>query len=281
MSIRLSLLIFAVLLSLAGCNSSPSNTAVGACSKLTETSEGLLIQNEYFRYLDDGSVVSIIQNELIGDSLSQTSTRMYPVYPKEDSAKWDIQFNGQDFKIFKDLLISEASENGKDASYKVFNLSNGKEVIFYTYDKFDILFSDENEKRFLGFYGMNATDRIASDLKFDKLTFGYLNYANKEGSLGQIRIATKDPLWLNVLDISNPVIELMPLKENALSLNSGKTLYFTSTDGKQKEAVNFDIQITFYTTDTYKPTSFTLQVRNDKFELSKDFSNTVFKLESL
>jgi len=280
MSSSLNLLIVLVLLVFVACDSSPSNATKGTCSVLSETSEGLMIQNEYFKSLADGTIVSISQRELIGDSLSIISTRMYPVYPNADSAKWAIQFDGQEFKIFKDLLISEASKNGNDASFKVFNLNNGNEVITYTYDKFDILFLDESEKRFVGFYGMNASDRNTSNLKFDMLTVGYLNYSNKDGSLGQIKIDTKDPLWLEVLDISNPVIELMHLKGNAVSLNSGKTLYFTGADGKKREEVNFDIQITFYTTETFEPISILLQVRNDKFELAEDFSNTVFKLES-
>lgn len=281
MSNRFNSCFLGLLFFVMACNAPEHQTGDGKCSVLKETPQGLFIQNEYYKYLADGKVISILQKEYVGDSLNLPVTAIYPVYPLADSAKWSFSFKGQDYRIIKDLLIAEALSKGKDASYKVFNLNNGNEVISYTYDKFDILFSDESEKRFLGFYGMNAADVEGSELKFEELTFGYLNYANKDGSLGQIKIETKDPMWLEVLDISNPVIELLPLKENAISLNSGKTLYFTGADGKQHEEVNFDIQITFYTTDTYKPVSFMLQVRNDKFELAENFSNTVFDLESL
>ena len=272
-----------LLLWLVACKPAPTPTEAidQTCSSLTESSDGLRIKNQYFKHLQNGSVLAIVQDELIGDTISLPKTLISPVYPKADSGKWQIECYGQEVKFFNDLVIAEAIRTGNDASYKVFNLNNGNEIIAYTYDKFDILFSDENEKRFLGFYGMNASDKKDNPLKFEALTFGFLSFSNKDGLLGQIRIDTKDPMWLDVLDISNPVIELVPIKGNALSLNSGKTLYFTSSDGKKGDDVNFDIQITFYTTDTYKPITFMLQVRNDKFELAKDFSNTVFHLESL
>lgn len=278
---RVGLIIPIVVLLTVGCNTSEFNSDKGQCSVLTETADGLSIQNSYFKYLVDGTVVSIIQNERIGDSLNLPTTSITPVYPKAESAKWTINFEAQDFKISKDLLISEVQVNGKDASYKIFNLKNGNEVISYTYDKFDVLFVDENEKRFLGLYGMNASDKASSGLKFEELTFGFLNYSNKEGKLGQIRIDAKDPLLMETLDVSNPVIELLPLRGNSLALNSGKTLYFTGADGKRKEDVNFDVKITFYTTDTYEELTILLQVRNDKIELAENFSNTVFHLESL
>jgi hypothetical protein len=272
---------FLVFILLIGCSSPSKNIIQNSCSSISETDKGLLLHSTFYKLLDNGTVLSVTRVEIAGDTSTVPKTTISPIYPKGDSASWQIQFEANEYKIVKDLLISELVNFGNDASYKLFNLNNGKEVIKYTYDKFDVLFSDENEKRFLGFYGMNAADKASSGLDFNDLTFGFLSFSNKDEILGQIRIDTKDDLWLDVLDISNPVIELMPLLENALSLNSGKTLYFTGADGTQSSDVNFDIQITFYTTDTYKPVSFTLHVRKDKFELVKDFSNTIFHLESL
>ena len=108
-----------------------------------------------------------------------------------------------------------------------------------------------------------------------------MNYANQKGGLSKIKIEALDEMWLDIFDVANPVIELIPYKNTAIELNSGKTLYFTSTDGKTSQDVNFDIQFTYYTKDTYKPSSFILEVRGDEIIIPDNFSNTVFSLESL
>jgi hypothetical protein len=94
-------------------------------------------------------------------------------------------------------------------------------------------------------------------------------------------LSAADPMWEALLDISNPVFELIPLTPGTLVLNNGKSLFFTSQDASEDSDVNFDIRIIFYTTDTYKPVEFTLQVRNDELLLPKDFQHSVFTLESL
>ena len=90
-----------------------------------------------------------------------------------------------------------------------------------------------------------------------------------------------DVNWLDILDVSNPVLELLPIEDNAIQLNAGKKLYFTAQDGSADVGIDFDLKVVFYTTDTYKPLEFTLEVRDNQLLIPKDFNHSIFQLESL
>lgn len=258
-----------------------SNRGASNCSSISIGADGVSIENSYFMPISNGMILSVFSQENIGGENMPSTFEVWPVYPKEDSLKWEITFTGDDFEVFNNTLIASKKVDNDEDYYVLYDLVAGNKIIEYTYDKFEVLFSDENEKRFMGFYSKNAANMNKGDYKFNEKSFGFLSYANQQGQISKIRIDAMDPMWLEIFDVANPVIEMIPFKGNAIELNSGKTLYFTSSDGKLSEEVNFDIQFTYYTKDTYKPSSFLLEVRRDKIIVPSDFSNTVFNLESL
>lgn len=162
----------------------------------------------------------------------------------------------------------------------MYNLNNGNEVLAYTYDKFEVLFSSEEQRRFIGFYSRDAANISASSYDLDEFSLGVLSYVNQngEGQHYKIEVQTTPEDY----DISSPVIELLAVKENAIELMSGKTLYFTGEDGTNKNAVNFNIQVSFFTKTDYEERSFLLQVRNDVLLSNADLSPDLeFRLISL
>lgn len=276
-------LFLAVSLLLISCGAidKKSNGGASNCSSISVGEDGISIDNHYFMSISNGMVLSIRSQENVGGEKSSSNFEVTPVHPKEDSLKWKITFTGDDFEIFNNTLLASKKVENEEDYFAIYELAEGNKIIEYTYDKFEVLFLDENEKRFMGFYSKNAANVNKADYDFNEKSFGFLNYSNQQGQISKIRIDAVDPMWMDIFDVANPVIEMLPLKGNAIELNSGKTLYFTSSDGKLSDEVNFDIQFTYYTKDTYKPSSFLLEVRGDKIIVPSDFSNTVFNLESL
>ncbi|MFT5306792.1 MAG: hypothetical protein ACI89M_002319, partial [Chitinophagales bacterium] len=211
----------------------------------------------------------------------QAVFQIAPAYTDKDEQDWQINFKGEGFSLTKSSLIAETTFGNSDASYSAYSLRSGEKLIEYTYDKLEVLFGDEQKKRYLGFYSNKGVKSEFIDLNSNKNTLGILSYASQDKLLKAIRIEVTDPFWLDVLDVSNPVIELSPLRQDAIALNSGKTLYFTSNQGREDEGVNFNIKVIFYTTDTYKPVEFFLQVRENQLLVAPVFTHSVFHLESL
>ena len=275
-------IILGTLVLLSACNtSSDDSNLADNCSEIIAAENGVLIQNNYFQALSNGTILSVQSEEEVGFEDAVSNFKITPAFPKDDAGKWQLEFSGNSFEVSGNTLsTSEEVDNG-DYLFKMYDLNTGNSIIEYTYDKFEIMFLDEFEKRYLGFYSTNAASKDNAEFAFSDKTFGYLNYANQNGRISKLSIEAADDMWMSIFDIANPVIEMLPYKGSSIELNSGKTLYFTSANGKVKEEVNFDIQFTYYTKDTYKPSSFLLEVRGDEIRIPDDFSNTVFNIVSL
>ncbi len=273
--------IIAFVLLLVACGGGAPKELANECSSLYEDNGQQVVVNAYFKILDNENVISIKERKILGDSLEQAVFQIAPAYTDKDEQDWQINFKGEGFSLTKSSLIAETTFGNSDASYSAYSLRSGEKLIEYTYDKLEVLFGDEQKKRYLGFYSNKGVKSEFIDRNSNKNTLGILSYASQDKLLKAIRIEVTDPFWLDILDVSNPVIELSPLKQDAIALNSGKTLYFTSNQGMEDEGVNFNIKVVFYTTDTHKPVEFFLQVRENQLLVSPVFTHSVFHLESL
>lgn len=274
------LTMFALLL-FAACTSDSPTKMAHDCSSMYEEEERVVIENAYFKILDDESLLAVKERKILGDTIGQTVFNFSPATANSIAESWSIAFTGDNYSLAKKMLIADISTRESDASYVGYSLATGEVLLEYTYDKFEVLFGDEFNKRYLGFYSNKGRETAFSEVNRTKNTIGFLTYASQKEKLNALRIEAADPFWLDVLDISNPVVELIPVKENSIQLNAGKTLYFTNHEGENSAGVDFDMKLMFYTTDTYKPVEFILQVRNDKLLVPEDFSHSVFLLESL
>ena len=264
-------------LGLPSCLSETSKETSDLCSSIETVDKQTIVNNAFYKVLENGSVLSILEQQILDDSLGFNHVQVSSI-----EEKWQIDLHQLDYQMQQNLLIAEWRENDiHDASYSAFSLHTGEKLLDYTYDKLEILFNQPEEKRFFGFYSDNGIAIDAYTENRAKGTLGVLTYANQANPIRQLRLSAADPMWEALLDISNPVFELIPLTPGTLVLNNGKSLFFTSQDASEDSEVNFDIRIIFYTTDTYKPVEFTLQVRNDELLLPKDFQHSVFTLESL
>lgn len=274
-------ILFAGLTLLYSCSNSSSSELNNDCSSLKFEDNQLVINNYYFKNIDKNKVLAVHSFQQTWDSLAIPSYKLYPVHPKVDSASWTLEFDAEDFQIQKNLLTSEVSLPGFDATFALYNLDFGVKLLDYTYDKFEILFFDDLEKRFLGFYSSKAANIEKSDFSFDKQTLGFFSYANLQGDVQTLEIKLTKPEVPDSFDLSNPVIELKPKDDKALELKSGKTLYFTGSNGKEKSEINFDIFITFYSLKEYTPHTFQLEVKSDKMQAITNNSDAVFQIVAL
>ena len=264
-------------LGLLSCLSETSKETSDLCSSIETVDKQTIVNNAFYKVLENGSVLSILEQQILDDSLGFNHVQVSSI-----EEEWQIDLHQVDYQIQQNLLIAEWRENDiHDASYSAFSLHTGEKLLDYTYDKLEILFNQPEEKRFFGFYSDNGIAIDAYTENRAKETLGILTYANQANPIRQLRLSAADPMWEALLDISNPVFELVPLTTGTLVLNNGKSLFFTSQDASKESGVNFDIHITFYTIDTYQPVEFTLQVRNDELLLPSDFQHSVFALESL
>lgn len=276
-----SLFLLLVLFTFFSCKeTTQANLPSSKCSSLELTNETLTLKNFYFEEYADNHFLAISKFENIGLDNSLADFQVYPTWPKVDSAKWNINFKASRYQLQQNYLIAESEEDQRGTSYVMYNLENGSEVVSYTYDKFEVLFSSEDERRFIGFYSRDAANLASSKYNLDESSLGVLSYVNQNGQGQHYKIEVQSTP--SDYDISSPVIELLSIKENAIELMSGKTLYFTGEDGTNINAINFNIQVSFYTKTDYEERSFLLQVRNDVLlsnaELSPDLE---FKLISL
>ena len=251
------------------------------CSVILSQNGQKILENAYYKVIQNEGVFAIKEKKSLDDSLSQTIYNISPVYPITDSADWSIDFKGKGFEMTKSTLVAETTSYDSDASYGIYSLQSGARILEYTYDKLEVLFVAEANKRYLGFYSKNGAPSPNIKSISKKNTLGIFNYASQDGLLNTISLEAIDVNWLEILDVSNPVLELMPIEGNAIQLNAGKKLYFTAQDGFADEAVNFDLKVIFYTTDTYKPVEFILEVRANQLLIPKDFKHSIFQLESL
>ena len=251
------------------------------CSVILSQNGQKILENAYYKVIQNEGVFAIKEKKILDDSLSQTIYNISPVYPITDSADWSIDFKGKGFEMTKSTLVAETTSYDSDASYGIYNLQSGARILEFTYDKLEILFVAEANKRYLGFYSKNGAPSTNIKSISKENTLGIFNYASQDGLLNTISLEAIDVNWLEILDVSNPVLELMPIEGNAIQLNAGKKLYFTAQDGFADEAVNFDLKVIFYTTDTYKPVEFILEVRANQLLIPKDFKHSIFQLESL
>lgn len=241
-----------------------------------------ILNNFYYQNIGNGKVLAINKVENINDSLQLPLNIIMPVLPKADSAKWQINFAAQNFEIHKNYLVAESYLDGKDYTYALFNIDNGQKIMDYTYDKFEILYTNENQKRNLGFYSKNAINKESLDLDFNEKTLGYFFYANSKGEINHLKVEVKDESLKDKYDISNTNIELNSSIENGvLRFNSNKSLFFTSFSGDNKEEINFDIEVTFFSFDPYQPYKIQLNVENDVLKFNEtDLKETDFVLVS-
>lgn len=251
------------------------------CSSILSQNGQKILENAYYKVIQNKGVFAIKEKKSLDDTLSQTIYNISPVYPVTDSAGWSIDFKGKGFEMTKSILVAETSSYDSDASYGIYSLQSGARILEYTYDKLEVLFVDENNKRYLGFYSKNGAPSSNIKSISKENTLGIFNYASQDGILNTISLEAIDVNWLDILDVSNPVLELLPIEDNAIQLNAGKKLYFTAQDGFADEGVNFDLKVIFYTTDTYTPVEFTLEVRANQLLIPQDFKHGIFQLESL
>ena len=251
------------------------------CSVILSQNGQKILENAYYKVIQNEGVFAIKEKKILDDSLSQTIYNISPVYPITDSADWSIDFKGKGFEMTKSTLVAETTSYDSDASYGIYSLQSGSRILEYTYDKLEVLFIDDSNKRYLGFYSKNGVPSTNIGAISKENTLGIFSYASQDGLLNTIRLEAIDANWLDILDVSNPVLELMPIEDNAIQLNAGKKLYFTAEDGFADEGVDFDLKVIFYTTDTYKPVEFMLEVRANQLLIPKDFKHSIFQLESL
>ncbi|MEZ4979156.1 MAG: hypothetical protein R2772_07645 [Chitinophagales bacterium] len=257
-----------------------SNFPTSKCSTLELVDEALTLKNFYFEEYGDKKFLAVSKFESLDDENSLANFEVYPSWPKQDSAKWDVKFKASRYQLLQNYLIAESEEDLRGTSYVMYNLENGNEVVSYTYDKFEVLFSSEEERRFIAFYSRDAANLSSSVYELDESSLGILSYVNQNGEGQHFKIQVQTTP--NDYDISSPVLELLSIKENAIELMSGKTLYFTGEDGTNKNAVNFNIQVSFFTKTDYEERSFLLQVRNDVLLSNADLSPDLeFRLISL
>lgn len=251
-----------------------SNTSDSKDSFLETKDDKTFIYNKYYKALDDEKVVLIHENGIVGSDEPMRYT-IAPVLP-EGFLFDPIQFDANTIEYEKNLLIAEVFKEGKDYTYSLYSLINGNHLMDYTYDKFDVFFNNEDERRFIGFYSRNATTKNS----FENNVVGIFYYADLNEQLSKLQLKVVNDYDLSNLDISNPVIELMGIENNAIQVHSGKSLYYSGSDGKKKEEVYFDIKVTFYTNQSYLPLSFMLQVRNDQLIVPNDFQHSIFYLST-
>lgn len=269
------------LFSLFACQEETRKNFQSECSSISAQNNETIIDNCYYQTINNQEILAIKEKIVFGDTSGLSTFQVSKMMPDNEAYDWSVNFEGRSFDVVSPLLIVETSELNSNASYQAYSLINGSKVLEYTYDKFEVLFSDKTKKRMIGFYSnQGATSKFLQE-NSNKKTFGILSYGSQDELLNSIRIDAADPMWMDVIDISSPVIELLPIKENAISLYGGKTLFFTSHDGVQNDELNFDVKIVFYTTDTYKPVEFVLEVRDNQLLLPESFSHSVFHLESL
>lgn len=272
---RYSLLILVLLFA---CKNNTSKTTLlgsATCSSITEENGIKVFHNYYYENLENGGVYLVNKNTKLDEPLKNNYSIM-PIMPKEDSAKWQLSFVAEKYAINKNILLTESNDTSKVSSYLMYNLSNGNLLLPYTYDKFSVLFSDETQKRWIGFYSGSGVRQKESNLKFEDNTLGFISYANQNQLLQQIVLKAKDKEWVSKLDIAAPVIELMPVSENAMSMPGGKTLYFSDTNN----VVNFKVMITFYSKEDYSPHVIVIPIVKDKIvTLEFDSGESIFEVE--
>lgn len=247
---------------LFACQNKETNTSLlnnATCSTISEENGVKVFNNFYYENFENGKVFLVNKKSKISESLKNNFT-IIPIMPKEDSAKWSINFVAEKYTINNNTLLTESNAPEKVSSYLMYSLNNGSLLLPYSYDKFSVLFSDETQKRWIGFFSKNGANIEESNLKFDNKTVGYLTYANQNKQLEQKSIKVNDADWVEKLDISAPVIELMPVSEDVMSMPGGKTLYFSDMD----KAIDFKIKITFYDKEDYSPHIIVVPVLNDK-----------------
>lgn len=230
-----------------------------------------ILNNLYYQNIGNGKVLAINKIENIDDSLEIPMNIITPVLPKSDSAKWQINFAAQSFEISRNYITTESFIEGKEYTYALYNLANGNKILDYTYDKFEVLFTNENERRIIGFYTKNAINREKSGLKFNDKTLAYFFYVNDDGEINHLRLDVKDVNLIDKYDISNTNVGLFPLTETGfLRFNSNKSLFFTSLTGENKNEINFDVEVTLYSFDPYEPYTLKLKVENDLLKFNED-----------
>ncbi|MCB0541214.1 MAG: hypothetical protein KDE33_27145 [Bacteroidetes bacterium] len=247
---------------LFACQNKETNTSLlnnATCSTISEENGVKVFNNFYYEIFENEKVFLVNKKSKLSEPLKSNFT-IIPIMPKEDSAKWSINFVAEKYTINNNTLLTESNAPEKVSSYVMYSLNNGSLLLPYSYDKFSVLFSDETQKRWIGFYSKNGANIEESNLKFDNKTVGYLTYANQTNQLEQISIKVNDAEWIEKLDISAPVIELMPVSEDVMSMPGGKTLYFSDME----KAIDFKIQITFYDKEDYSPHVIVIPVLNDK-----------------
>lgn len=255
-------LIGLVLVSIFACKETATNNFPReTCSSLKEQNETLVVQNFYYEEFADNRFLAISEIKNIGEKKEFADFQVSPAWPKQDSALWSLAFKASSYNLLNNFLIAESEEDQKGTSYEMYNLDNGNKVLAYTYDKFEVLFSSEEERRFIAFYSREAANFVSNPFDGKENSLGILAYVNQNGEGQKYRIDVQTTA--NDYDISSPVIELQAIKENAIELLSGKTLYFTGEDGSNKNAINFNLKVSFFTKSDYEERSFLLQVRND------------------
>lgn len=266
-----------ILFLIYACQNKNSTTIINGttCSSISEENGVKVFNNFYYENFEDGRVFLVNKKSKLNEPLKSVFS-LVPIFPKEDSAKWNLKFVAEKYVINKNTLLAESNEADKVSSYLLYSLSSGNLLLPYTYDKFNVLFSDETQKRWIGFYSRNGANLEESNLTFSNNTLGYISYANQNTLVQQVAIKVNSSEWVDKLDVSSPVIELLPMSESAMGMPGGKTLYFSAA----KATIDFKLQITFYNKEDYSPHIIVIPILNDKLgEPLFDSGKSIFEIE--
>ncbi len=267
---------------LASCQPKETTKINQSGSNISLQDGAIIINNLYYQHLGDGNVLAVNKIENISDPTIIPEFIISPVLPKKDSAKWQIDFNAQQYDIAKNYLTTESYLEGKDYTFELYNINNGKKIINYTYDKFEVNYTNENERRIVAFYSKNAVNKENSGLEFNNKTLGYFLYAHQNGVISQLRLDAKDESLVDKYDVSNTNILLSADDETGLlRFNSNKSIFFTNISGENKTEINFNVGVTLFINDPYEPFELQLKVENDVLKFNEaDLKTTDFVLVS-
>jgi len=263
-----------LVIGLIACKQNQTNKLYSKESTIIVENDETILNNYFYQNIGNGKVLAVNEKQNITDSTQIPSFVITPVLPQSDSAKWQLNFNAQQYHISNTYLTTESYLEGKDYTFELYNISNGKKIINYTYDKFEVNYTNDKQRRIVAFYSKNAIDRDNSGFKFTPKTLGYLFYASNDGIIDYYRLDVKDVELKDKYDVSNTNISLGADDESSLlRFNSNKSIFFTTITGDNASDINFNIGVTMYVNEPYTSLEFPIQVKNNQLSFNEDDLN--------
>jgi hypothetical protein len=193
---------------------------------------------------------------------------------------WTQSFKATEIELAGNLMFARLEGFFDEEDYvRVFSLPNGKEFLDYSYDKAQILFPGNKDKRIVGYVSQKTAGTPLKKIEEENL-LGVVQLASGDALLDRVFIKIKRSNYSDRVPRYVPEIVFDSQAKGANIVDGGKTVIMMGEgSSKSAKADNVSLNLVYYIGDDLESTTLSIPIKNDRFMVENArFDSGIFEL---